>query len=90
MAGRFGRRPCFDLGQALWYLPENGGFPRSPRPEPWQGRAIRPATEGAAMDLLPIRRAILSVTDKSGLAEFAGFLAGRGFAFLAFDEVDVT
>ncbi|MBQ1845409.1 MAG: IMP cyclohydrolase [Desulfovibrio sp.] len=30
------------------------------------------------MDLLPIRRAILSVTDKSGLAEFAGFLAGIG------------
>ena len=30
------------------------------------------------MDLLPIRRAILSVTAKSGLAEFAGFLAGIG------------
>ena len=30
------------------------------------------------MDLLPIRRAILSVTDKSGLAEFAGFLAENG------------
>ena len=30
------------------------------------------------MDLLPIRRAILSVTDKSGLAEFAGFLVENG------------
>jgi phosphoribosylaminoimidazolecarboxamide formyltransferase/IMP cyclohydrolase len=30
------------------------------------------------MNLLPIRRAILSVTDKSGLAEFAGFLADGG------------
>lgn len=34
--------------------------------------------EGCDMDLLPIRRAILSVTDKSGLAAFAAFLAGRG------------
>lgn len=30
------------------------------------------------MDFLPIRRAILSVTDKSGLAEFASFLSARG------------
>lgn len=30
------------------------------------------------MDFLPIRRAILSVTDKSGLADFATFLTGRG------------
>lgn len=30
------------------------------------------------MDLLPIRRAILSVTDKSGLSEFAEFLHGNG------------
>lgn len=30
------------------------------------------------MDFLPIRRAILSVTDKSGLKEFAAFLAQRG------------
>jgi len=30
------------------------------------------------MDLLPIRRAILSVTDKSGLAEFAAFLHQHG------------
>jgi len=30
------------------------------------------------MDLLPIRRAILSVTDKSGLAGFASFLHGHG------------
>lgn len=30
------------------------------------------------MDLLPIRRAILSVTDKSGLAEFATFLSDGG------------
>ena len=30
------------------------------------------------MDFLPIKRAILSVTDKSGLAEFASFLTGRG------------
>ena len=30
------------------------------------------------MDFLPIKRAILSVTDKSGLAEFAAFLAGNG------------
>lgn len=30
------------------------------------------------MDLLPIRRAILSVTDKSGLTDFAAFLSGGG------------
>lgn len=30
------------------------------------------------MDQLPIRRAILSVTDKSGLADFARFLAANG------------
>lgn len=30
------------------------------------------------MESLPIRRALLSVTDKSGLAEFASFLAGNG------------
>ncbi len=30
------------------------------------------------MDFLPIKRAILSVTDKSGLAEFASLLTGRG------------
>ncbi|GFM38161.1 IMP cyclohydrolase [Desulfovibrio psychrotolerans] len=30
------------------------------------------------MDLLPIKRALLSVTDKSGLVEFATFLHGRG------------
>ncbi|MFZ5427839.1 MAG: IMP cyclohydrolase [Thermodesulfobacteriota bacterium] len=30
------------------------------------------------MDLLPIRRAILSVTDKSGLAGFAAFLSANG------------
>ena len=30
------------------------------------------------MDFLPIRRAILSVTDKSGLADFAAFLSERG------------
>jgi phosphoribosylaminoimidazolecarboxamide formyltransferase/IMP cyclohydrolase len=30
------------------------------------------------MDFLPIRRAILSVTDKSGLADFASFLTKRG------------
>ena len=30
------------------------------------------------MDTLPIRRAILSVTDKSGLADFARFLVSKG------------
>lgn len=30
------------------------------------------------MDLLPIKRAIVSVTDKSGIVDFAGFLASRG------------
>ena len=30
------------------------------------------------MEMLPIRRAILSVTDKTGLADFAAFLAGNG------------
>lgn len=30
------------------------------------------------MDFLPIKRAILSVTDKSGLVEFASFLASNG------------
>ncbi|MDR1243174.1 MAG: IMP cyclohydrolase [Deltaproteobacteria bacterium] len=30
------------------------------------------------MDLLPVKRALLSVTDKTGLLEFASFLADRG------------
>ena len=30
------------------------------------------------MDMLPIRRAILSVTDKTGLVEFATFLSQNG------------
>ena len=30
------------------------------------------------MDLLPIHRAILSVTDKTGLVEFAKFLVDNG------------
>ncbi len=30
------------------------------------------------MDFLPVKRALLSVTDKSGLADFAGFLSGNG------------
>jgi phosphoribosylaminoimidazolecarboxamide formyltransferase/IMP cyclohydrolase len=35
------------------------------------------------MDLLPIRRAILSVTDKSGLADFASFLADGGVELIS-------
>jgi phosphoribosylaminoimidazolecarboxamide formyltransferase/IMP cyclohydrolase len=35
------------------------------------------------MELLPIRRAILSVTDKSGLAEFATFLSGQGVELIS-------
>ncbi len=35
------------------------------------------------MDLLPIRRAILSVTDKGGLVEFAGFLARGGVTLVS-------
>ncbi len=35
------------------------------------------------MDLLPIKRAILSVTDKSGLIEFATFLTGRGVELIS-------
>ncbi|MCL1916195.1 MAG: IMP cyclohydrolase [Desulfovibrionaceae bacterium] len=30
------------------------------------------------MEILPVKRALLSVTDKSGLVEFASFLSGRG------------
>jgi phosphoribosylaminoimidazolecarboxamide formyltransferase/IMP cyclohydrolase len=30
------------------------------------------------MELLPVRRALLSVTDKDGLADFAAFLSARG------------
>jgi len=30
------------------------------------------------MEMLPIRRAILSLTDKTGLVDFAAFLAGKG------------
>lgn len=33
---------------------------------------------GARMDLLPLRRALLSVTDKTGLADFASFLSAAG------------
>ncbi len=32
---------------------------------------------------LPVRRALLSVSDKTGLIEFARFLAGRGVALLS-------
>ncbi|MDL2315920.1 IMP cyclohydrolase [Desulfovibrio sp. OttesenSCG-928-A18] len=35
------------------------------------------------MDLLPVRRAILSVTDKSGLADFAAFLADNGVTLVS-------
>ena len=35
------------------------------------------------MDVLPIRRAILSVTDKSGLVEFATFLTARGVELIS-------
>ena len=35
------------------------------------------------MDILPIRRAILSVTDKSGLVEFATFLTSRGVELIS-------
>lgn len=35
------------------------------------------------MDLLPIRRAILSVTDKAGLVEFARFLADAGVELIS-------
>lgn len=35
------------------------------------------------MDFLPIRRAILSVTDKSGLADFASFLTARGVELIS-------
>jgi phosphoribosylaminoimidazolecarboxamide formyltransferase/IMP cyclohydrolase len=35
------------------------------------------------MDFLPIRRAILSVTDKSGLADFASFLTARNVEIIS-------
>jgi len=35
------------------------------------------------MDFLPIRRAILSVTDKSGLADFASFLTARNVELIS-------
>ena len=35
------------------------------------------------MDILPIRRAILSVTDKSGRVEFATFLTSRGVELIS-------
>ena len=35
------------------------------------------------MDILPVRRAILSVTDKSGLVEFATFLTSRGVELIS-------
>ncbi len=35
------------------------------------------------MDLLPIRRAILSVTDKTGLADFARFLSDNGVELIS-------
>ena len=35
------------------------------------------------MDILPIRRAMLSVTDKSGLVEFATFLTSRGVELIS-------
>ena len=35
------------------------------------------------MDILPIRRAILSVTDKSGLVEFSTFLTSRGVELIS-------
>lgn len=35
------------------------------------------------MDLLPIKRAIISVTDKSGIVEFAEFLSSRGVELIS-------
>ena len=35
------------------------------------------------MNMLPIRRAILSVTDKSGLDDFARFLQGQGVELIS-------
>ena len=35
------------------------------------------------MDFLPITRALLSVTDKSGLVDFAAFLAGNGVELIS-------
>lgn len=35
------------------------------------------------MDILPIRRAVLSVTDKTGLTDFAAFLAERGVELIS-------
>src|SRR5262245_49006741 len=49
------------------------GAPRRPRREP----PAMPAT------LRPIRRALLSVSDKSGLVELARFLIERGVALLS-------
>ncbi len=35
------------------------------------------------MDMLPVKRGVLSVTDKSGLAEFAAELAGFGVELIS-------
>lgn len=40
-------------------------------------------TSGGYMDFLPIKRALLSVTDKSDLAPFAGFLVDGGAALVS-------
>ena len=34
-------------------------------------------------DVVPVRRALLSVSDKAGLVEFGRFLAGRGAEILS-------
>lgn len=35
------------------------------------------------MDMLPVKRGVLSVTDKSGLAEFASELVGYGVELIS-------
>lgn len=41
------------------------------------------AVQGAEVDLYPLKRALLSVSDKTGLVELATFLAGQGVELLS-------
>lgn len=49
----------------------------------WVYAAALPAGVPEMTDLVPIRRALLSVSDKTGLVEFGRFLAGRGVEILS-------
>ena len=69
-----GRSPAFADG-GTGHPGSAPGFPLRPR-QPLM-------TDAMASDRRPLKRALLSVSDKTGLADFAAFLAGRGVELIS-------